>query len=115
MKLFNTEGPIIPEDHYYIPVAQRIDLDEIETLIDRKKYFVLHAPRQSGKTTTLLEIMRLLNASGKYKCLYINLEAAQATREKIDDAMDVIIDLLVESEKTEVAPFYRTKSIMSDT
>ncbi len=99
MKYFNTEGPIKPDLHYFIPVSQRVDLDEIQTLIERQKYFVLHAPRQTGKTTALLEIMRQLNASGRYKCLYVNVEAAQPTREKIADAMDVIVDLLVESER----------------
>ena len=50
MKYFNTAGPIIPEDHYHVPIIKRIDKDEILTLIAQKKYFVLHAPRQSGKT-----------------------------------------------------------------
>lgn len=47
-KFFNTAGPIQEDDHYFIPISQRIDLPEILTLIDQKKYFVLHAPRQSG-------------------------------------------------------------------
>ena len=83
MKFFNTEGPIKPELHYYIPVAQRIDLDEINALIERQKYFVLHAPRQSGKTTAILEICRILNNSGRYNCLYINVESAQIARENL--------------------------------
>jgi hypothetical protein len=99
VKHFNTEGPIKPELHYFIPVAQRIDLGDILTLIERQKYFVLHAPRQSGKTTTLLEIMRQLNASGKYKCLYVNVERAQLARERIEDAMDAIVKALAHSEK----------------
>ena len=99
MKFFNTEGPIKPELHYYIPVAQRIDLDEIKALIERQKYFVLHAPRQSGKTTALLEIMRQLNASGHYKCLYVNVERAQVARERIEEAMDAIVKALTHSEK----------------
>jgi hypothetical protein len=99
LKFFNTAGPVVAEDHYCVPVSQRVRLDEIQTLIDQKKYFVLHAPRQSGKTTALLEIMRQLNGSGRFKCLYVNVEPAQAARESVDDAMDAIVDLLVESEK----------------
>jgi len=100
-RFFNTAGPINPEDHYNIPVAQRVDLNEIMTLIRQKKYFVLHAPRQSGKTTALLEIMGQLNASGQYRCLYVNVEPAQTARERIEVAMGVIVDLLVESEKNQ--------------
>ena len=51
MRFFNTEGPIDPEDHYFI--AKRLDWGEILELIERKKYFVLHAPRQSGKTSAI--------------------------------------------------------------
>lgn len=50
-RFFNTAGPVNREDHYFIEPLERINLNEILTLIDQKKYFVLHAPRQTGKTT----------------------------------------------------------------
>ena len=53
-KFFNTAGPIKPADHYNIDPLTRIELEEIESLIYQKKYFVLHAPRQTGKTSCLL-------------------------------------------------------------
>jgi len=98
VKFFNTEGPIIPADHYHVPIMARINKDEIFSLIDRKKYFILHAPRQSGKTTSLLTLMDLLNKSGKYKCLYVNVESAQAARENVEKAMKTIIRKLELSE-----------------
>ncbi len=98
-KFFNIAGPIQQEDHYFIPIAQRIDLDEILMLIGQKKYFVLHAPRQSGKTTTLLELCKILNQSGKYKCLYINVESAQTARGNVEQAMRIITQDLVRREK----------------
>ena len=97
-KFFNTAGPIQENNHYFIPVAQRINLGEILTLIDQEKYFVLHAPRQSGKTTTLLELCKILNTSGRYKCLYVNVERAQAARERIGDAMEAIVKALINAE-----------------
>ncbi len=97
-KFFNTAGPIREEMHYFIPVSQRIDLPEIQTLIEQEKYFVLHAPRQSGKTTTLLELCKILNNSGRYKCLYVNVESAQTSREKVAEAMTVIVNELVDLE-----------------
>jgi hypothetical protein len=47
---FNTAGPCLPEDHYMIPALRR--LPEAPGLVARKDYFVVHAPRQTGKTTT---------------------------------------------------------------
>ncbi|MCY4355924.1 MAG: ATP-binding protein, partial [Gammaproteobacteria bacterium] len=54
MRFFNTAGPIVSADHYCIPPLQRLDLDDLLNLIRQKKYFVLHAPRQTGKTSLLL-------------------------------------------------------------
>ena len=99
-KFFNTAGPIRTERHYFIPVAQRVDLPEILNLIDQEKYFVLHAPRQSGKTTAILEICRILNSSGRYHCLYVNVESAQMARENVAEAMRIIIQEMVQREGT---------------
>jgi hypothetical protein len=40
--------------HYKIDPLSRWDMDEIMMLIAQKKYFILHAPRQTGKTSSLL-------------------------------------------------------------
>jgi hypothetical protein len=66
MRFFNTEGPVRPQDHYCLPPLHRWDLDEVLTLIERKKYFLLHAPRQTGKTSCLLALMEYLNREGRY-------------------------------------------------
>jgi hypothetical protein len=52
-------------------------LQGVEELIDDEKYFVIHAARQSGKTTYLNDLADRLNASDKYYALYCSLEAAQ--------------------------------------
>ncbi|ETR67739.1 MAG: hypothetical protein OMM_11273, partial [Candidatus Magnetoglobus multicellularis str. Araruama] len=80
MLFFNTAGPVNCDDHYCLPPLSRFDLEEILMLIAQKKYFVLHAPRQTGKTSCLLALMKYLNEQGNYECLYINVEAAQAFR-----------------------------------
>ncbi len=94
MCFFNTAGPVFPADHYCLPPLERVNLAEIMELIAQKKYFILHAPRQVGKTSTLLALMAHLNAGDRYRCLYINVEAAQAMREDIDAAMRVILGQL---------------------
>ena len=91
MRFFNTAGPIQPNDHYCIPPLDRLDLDGVRMLIQQKKYFVLHAPRQTGKTSALLALRDLLNAEGDYRCVYVNIEGAQALREDVERAMQVIL------------------------
>ena len=94
MRFFNTEGPVVAEDHYHVPPLARLDLDELLLLVERKKYFVLHAPRQTGKTSALLALQALLNSgrAGAYRCVYVNVEPAQAAREDVAQAMRAILD-----------------------
>jgi len=92
MRFFTTEGPVRPDDHYSLPPLQRWDLEEILTLIDQKKYFLLHAPRQTGKTSCLLALAEFLNREGRYRAVYANLEPAQAYREQVDPGMAVVVE-----------------------
>jgi hypothetical protein len=91
MRFFNTAGPVQCDKHYCLPPLTRFDLGEILALIDRERYFVLHAPRQVGKTTFLLALMEYLNRQGKYRCLYFNVENAQAARENVQEGIRTIL------------------------
>ncbi|MDI6792135.1 MAG: ATP-binding protein [bacterium] len=91
MRFFNTAGPVRCEDHYCLPPLTRFDLAEILTLIDQKKYFVLHAPRQTGKTSSLLALMDYLNKEENYRCLYFNVEIAQTAREDVGRGVKAIL------------------------
>ena len=55
-RFFNTTGPVVAADHYCIPPLDRLDLREVLDLVRTKRYFVLHAPRQTGKTSALLAL-----------------------------------------------------------
>ena len=92
MRKFNTAGPIRPARDYHIPPLDRLNLPEVLELIRDERYFVLHAPRQTGKTSTLLALRGLLNIgkAGKYRCAYINVEPAQTAREDVGRAMGAI-------------------------
>jgi hypothetical protein len=94
MRFFNTAGPVNCQIHYCVPPLQRFDLNMVLTLIGQQKYFVLHAPRQVGKTTYLLALMDYLNRQDDYAALYVNVEAAQAAREDVDAAMQAILSEL---------------------
>ena len=94
MRRFNTEGPVRPERHYCIPPLARLDdVDRVLELVRDLRYFVFHAPRQTGKTSALLALRDLLNdgAAGDLHCVYVNVEAAQAVRENVERAMRVIV------------------------
>jgi Holliday junction resolvase len=62
----------------------------VEPLIEMKQYFVIHAARQSGKTTYLKDLTRRLNASGEYYALYCSLESIQG----ITDAKEAIPEIV---------------------
>ncbi len=94
MRFFNTTGPVRSKEHYSIPPLDRLDLNSVLTLIRQQKYFVLHAPRQTGKTSALLALRDLLNSGGDYRCVYANVEIGQAAREDIREAMRAILDEL---------------------
>ncbi|MDM8515633.1 ATP-binding protein [Desulfobacterales bacterium HSG16] len=91
MRFFNTAGPNRSKDHYCLPPLTRIELEEILSLIEQKKYFVLHAPRQTGKTSVLLALMEHLNNEGKYHCLYFNAEVGQSAREDVKRGIRAIL------------------------
>jgi hypothetical protein len=93
-KQFNTAGPSIPGDHYLLDPLHRIDLEEVLSLIEAKRYFVLHAPRQTGKTTALLALMEYLKRQGRYRALYANIETAQAARGNVAEGMAAIVRAL---------------------
>ena len=96
MRFFNTSGPVVAADHYCIPPLERLDLDAVLTLIRQRKYFALHAPRQTGKTSALLALRDLLNggAEGGYRCVYVDVEGAQAMGEDVEQATRVVLGQL---------------------
>ncbi|MDR1765588.1 MAG: ATP-binding protein, partial [Lachnospiraceae bacterium] len=93
-KFFNTAGPCKPDLHYMVDPLWRIDFDEIMSLIRQQRYFVLHAPRQTGKTTSLLAMVEAINAGDEFACVYVNVEAAQTARSDVKSGMGIIAMLL---------------------
>ena len=98
MRRFNRSGPVVADRHYHIPPLERVDLAEIRELIDDQQYFVLHAPRQTGKTSALLALQELLNADDSpCRCVYVNVEGATTAREDVDAAIRTILNELAET------------------
>ena len=74
-KYFNIAGPCFPGEHYMLPALARFP--GIVRFVERKQYFVLHAARQTGKTTAMLALVDAINAKGEMTALYFTVEAAQ--------------------------------------
>jgi hypothetical protein len=91
MRFFNTAGPVNCQKHYCLPPLERFNLSEVLTLIAQEKYFVLHAPRQTGKTSTLLALGDYLNQAGCHRCLYVNFEVAQGYRERLNEGLAALL------------------------
>ena len=72
---FNLAGPCKPDIHYMLPPERRFP--GVRSVIEGQHYFVVHAPRQSGKTTALMAFARELTASGKYTSVLVSMEQGQ--------------------------------------
>jgi len=65
MKYFNVAGPCIEGKHYMLDATERLHNELIE-LINTEQYFVIHAARQTGKTTLLINFANQINQEGNY-------------------------------------------------
>ncbi len=95
-KFFNTAGPVNKEAHYKLDPLQRWNSDEILTLINQEKYFLLHAPRQTGKTSNLLALQKYINRKEDYLAVYVNFEIGQSARNDVDAGLRAIVSSLID-------------------
>ncbi|MEA5490178.1 MULTISPECIES: ATP-binding protein [Pseudanabaena] len=88
-KWFNTAGPCKPDIHYMLSATER--LPEIEQLIAQENYFVLHAPRQVGKTTAMITLAQELTASGAYTSVMVSAEVGATFPDEPEKAEEIIL------------------------
>ncbi|WP_426756636.1 ATP-binding protein [Myxococcus sp. Y35] len=86
---FNTAGPCEPADHYMLPALRR--LPEVQHLIDQRSYFVVHAPRQVGKTTALLSLARELTHEGRHVAVLVSMEVGAGFPQDIGAAEAAVL------------------------
>ncbi len=91
-RFFNTAGPCDPHDHYMLPPDRR--LPELRRLIDQKLYFVVHAPRQTGKTTYFRSLAQALTAEGRYAALLTSCEVGQAAGGDVERGIETVLGAL---------------------
>jgi len=87
-RFFNTAGPCVPGKHYLLDASER--LLEVVELIRREQYFVIHAARQSGKTTLLIDLEATLEAAGGHHAVYCSLEGMQSVADPLQGIPAVV-------------------------
>ena len=86
---FNTAGPCRADIHYMLPATSRVP--SLQRLIAQQNYFVIHAPRQIGKTTAMLSLAKQLTDSGKYTAVMVSVEVGAPFSQDIAGAEDAIL------------------------
>ena len=112
-KHFNTAGPCRADWHYMVPPLPRVP--EAPGLVEGGAYFVIHAPRQSGKTTFLRAFARELTAKGELSAVYASCEAAEAMGEDVVAAQAVIVRRLEVEAEAQLPEELRPAPFSTDT
>lgn len=108
-RYFNRTGYCKPDIHYIVDSSRGLK-DLIFKHIENQEYFVIHAPRQTGKTTLLHGIVSDLNKTGKYLALafsletagYLSIPVAKANYEMICSLYSMALNLGLENEMPEL-------------
>ncbi len=87
---FNTAGPCKADIHYMLPPGDR--LPQLKRLIAQQSYFVIHAPRQTGKTSAMLALAQELTESGDYTAVMVSVEVGSAFPDQPDIAEKAILE-----------------------
>ncbi|WP_244957276.1 AAA-like domain-containing protein, partial [Candidatus Frankia nodulisporulans] len=102
---FNTTGPCVPGDHYMITAAER--LPEVPALVAARKYFVLHAPRQTGKTTALQALAAELTTAGTQAAVVLSMEAGRPWPDDVGAATRAILTRARQTARVHLPPELR--------
>jgi ATPase family associated with various cellular activities (AAA) len=86
---FNTAGPCQSDIHYMLSPLVR--LPQLQQFIAQRNYFVIHAPRQIGKTTAIMGLAQQLTASGQYAAIVLSAEVGAPFGQDITIAEEAIL------------------------
>jgi len=78
-------------------------LGEIPPLIEQKAFFVVHAPRQSGKTTSLQSLARSLSAEGTYAAVHASCKRAATAGDDVESGMTALVRAIEEEARFQLS------------
>ncbi len=102
---FNTAGPCLAWMHYMIPPERR--LPEAPGLVEELGYFVVHAPRQTGKTTALRALAQDLTALGRYAALHFSCEEGEVAGDDYGAAQRAVLGAVRRRAEVDLPPDLR--------
>jgi len=102
-RFFNTTGPCNPAKHYFLPPSKRLVGSHLSRYIQDELYWVLHAPRQTGKTTFLQTWMHEINTSGLAVACYVSVERCQQFPEA-SESMPAICEAIISYAQKFLSP-----------
>jgi type II secretory pathway predicted ATPase ExeA len=68
-----------------------VRVPQVEQLIAQENYFVIHAPRQTGKSTAMLSLAQQLTESDRYTAVMLSVEVGSPLSHDLDRAEVAII------------------------
>ncbi len=76
LRVFEKSGSVNPEMSYCIPLENVVNTDnqDIQTMVDRGRYFSMFAPRQSGKTTFIEGLCSQLHQDPTYIAIFLSFQ-----------------------------------------
>jgi hypothetical protein len=98
---FNVAGPCNAR-HYMLPVMRR--LPKIRRLIAHESYFILHAPRQVGKTTALLTLASELTTEGRHVAVLLSVEVGASFPDDVGAAELAVLDAWRRAARSRLPP-----------
>ncbi len=110
-RFFNTAGPCRPDKHYMLPAEER--LPDVGRLVGREQYFVVHAPRQTGKTTAFRALARRLTAEGRYTALLTSCETGQSLEPDLEGSIDAVLETLQQNAEQDLPAKLRPPAVDS--
>jgi hypothetical protein len=113
MRRFNTAGPCRPAYNYMIPPERR--MPQAVGLVDHQAYFALHAPRQTGKTTTMRALTARLTEAGRYAALHFSCEVGRAFPEDVGAAEQAVWSSIEEAARLDLPEALRPPATTSAT
>ncbi len=98
---FNTAGICRPAKHYMLPPEAR--LGELRSLIDSEAYLVIHAPRQSGKTTSAQLLAEALTAEGTYAAVLVSCKPGAVAGNDIERGIRAVVGSIDQECRNQLA------------
>ncbi len=104
-RFFNVAGMCRPNKHYMIEPEGR--LAKLRPLIDREAWFVIHAPRQSGKTTTTRLLAEALTAEGRFAAVLASCKPGSIAGDDVERGIRAVLLSLERECRAQLPPELR--------